>query len=177
MSFQNKLPIKLARLSFPSLFKTAVFQGESTGKYEATFLLDKTTDAKQIAHLQNAAQEFLVDKFGEGKIPKGIKLTCFADGDTKDTAGYENQIALKGSSTRRIMVLNNDKTPLAEEDNVIYAGCYVNAFIGFWYSDHPKGGKQLLCNILGVQFAKAGASFGDGVIDVTDDFDEIEDEF
>ena len=35
------------RLSFPSLWQHESFGGESTGKYAATFILDKTAHAKQ----------------------------------------------------------------------------------------------------------------------------------
>ena len=45
----SKIKIPSARLSFPSLFNMASFGGESTGKYEATFILDKKEHAKVIA--------------------------------------------------------------------------------------------------------------------------------
>ena len=37
-----------ARLSFPSLFNMATFGGESTGKYEATFIVDNKEHAATI---------------------------------------------------------------------------------------------------------------------------------
>ena len=171
----KRIVIKNVRLSFPSLFKKAVYEGQET-KFEATFLMDKKADAKQIAMIEAEAEKFLIGVFGEGKVPKALKRTYMTDGDTKDYDGYENMMAIKASSTKRITVLNKDKTPLAEEDNVIYAGCYVNASIGFWYSDHAKGGKQLLANVFGVQFVKDGEGFGAGKIDASDDFDDIDDE-
>jgi hypothetical protein len=169
-----KIKITNARLSFPSLFKKAVFDGVAT-KFEATFLLDKDEDKKQIKMIEDAAEAFLLEKFGAGKIPKGLKRTFMIDGDTKEYDGYENKIAFKGSSSKRITVINRDKTPIAEEDEIVYAGCYVNAIIDFWYSDHPKGGKQLLCNVLGVQFVADGEPFGAGGVDIDEDFDDIDD--
>lgn len=165
--------LKNVRLSFPSLFKKAEFDGVAT-KFEATLLLDKDEDSDQIAKINAAIEAFLDEKFGKGKAPKSIKRTVFVDGDTKDYDGYANQMAFKGSSNKRPTVIDRDKTPLAEDDGKPYAGCYVNAVVSLWYSDHPKGGKQVLGNLAGVQFVKDGESFGDGPADCTDDFDALE---
>ena len=168
-----KLKLQNVRLSFPSLFNKAVFNGNVT-KYEGTFLMPK--GSPQHKQTQDAIDAFIAEKF-QGKAPKGLKITCFTDGDEKDYDGYEGQMALKGGSTKRVLIIDKDKTPLVEEDGRLYAGCYVNAIVEFWYSDHPLGGKQILGNLLGVQFAKDGDSFGDNTGASIDDFDEIDDEF
>ena len=49
----SKVKIQAARLSFPSLFNTAKFGGEDTGKYEATFVLDKVEHADTIASIHD----------------------------------------------------------------------------------------------------------------------------
>lgn len=168
-----KLKLQNVRLSFPSLFNKAVFNGNVT-KYEGTFLMPK--GSPQHKQTQDAIDAFIAEKF-QGKAPKGLKITCFTDGDEKDYDGYEGQMALKGGSTKRVLLIDKDKTPLVEEDGRLYAGCYVNAIVEFWYSDHPLGGKQIIGNLLGVQFAKDGDSFGDNTGASIDDFDEIDDEF
>jgi hypothetical protein len=168
-----KLKLQNVRLSFPSLFNKAVFNGNVT-KYEGTFLMPK--GSPQHKQTQDAIDAFIAEKF-QGKAPKGLKITCFTDGDEKDYDGYEGQMALKGGSTKRVLLIDKDKTPLVEEDGRLYAGCYVNAIVEFWYSDHPLGGKQILGNLLGVQFAKDGDSFGDNTGASIDDFDELDDEF
>ena len=87
-------------------------------------------------------------------------------------------MALKGSSNKRIPVFDKDRSPITEEDQKIYAGCYVNAIFDFWYSSHPKGGKQILANLLGVQFKRDGEAFSDAKVAGADDFDdESEDDF
>jgi len=169
----TKLKLQNVRLSFPAIFKKAVFNGVET-KYEATFLMPK--GSAQHKQTQEAIDAFIAEKF-QGKTPKGLKITAFTDGDEKDYDGYEGMMALKGGSTKRLLVIDKDKTPLTEEDGKIYAGCYVNAILEFWYSDHPLGGKQILGNLLGVQFAKDGESFGDSTGASLDDFDELDDEF
>lgn len=156
-----KIYLKTVRLSFPSLFKKSVFQGVESKKYEATFLINKDTQADQIKAVEKEIKDFILQTFGEGKAPKALKITCFQDGDTKDYDGYENHMALKASTSRRPLVIDKDKSPIVEEDNVVYAGCYVNSIISLWFSDHPTGGKQILANLEGVQFVKDGASFGD----------------
>lgn len=167
--------MKLAnvRLSFPSLFKKAVFEGVET-KYEATFLLDKQEHAKEIAQIEKTIDEFAKETF-KGSVPKSLKITCFVDGDTKDYDGYENKMAFKAASTKRVPVIDRDRTPLTEDDDKVYAGCYVNAIVSLWYSDHPKGGKQILGNLLGVQFYRDGEAFGAKMASV-DDFEDLGDD-
>ena len=171
----SKLQLKNVRLSFPSLFQKAEFDGVAT-KFEATFLVDKTSQADIVKQVNTAIDNFLATKFPKG-APKSIKRTVFTDGDTKDYDGYENQMAFKGSNKKRPTVINRDRTPIAEEDGVLYAGCYVNAIVDLWYSDHPKGGKQVLGNIMGVQFVRDGDAFGADTTSDADDFDSLEDEF
>ena len=166
--------LKNVRLSFPSLFKKAVYEGEEK-KYEATLLIPK--ESKQAKRLRAAAEEFAEETFGEGKVPKALKYTCLVDGDTKDYDGYEGMLAFKGGSGKRFPVVDVDKTPLAEEDGRPEAGDYVNAVVSFWYSNHPKGGKQILGNIGAIQFVKEGEHFsGVASVDVDDVFDDISDE-
>lgn len=168
----EKLMLKNVRLSFPSLFKRAVFDGKE-GKFEATFLLSKEKDAAQIATLEKYVQSFLDEKFGAGKAPKSVKRSVITDGDTKDYDGYGGMIAVKAGTNSRPTVIDRDKSPLAADDGKPYAGCYVNAVVSLWYSDHPLGGKQVLANLHGVQFVKDGEAFGAGNTDCTDEFDDI----
>ena len=167
----NKMMLKGVRLSFPSLFKKAVFDGKE-GKFEATALLNKETQADLIAKI-----EAVIDaecKEAKIKRPAPDKV-CLRDGSHVDYQGYEGMMSLKAASNRRPTVINRDKTPLAEEDDVLYAGCFVNMVIDFWVQNNGFG-KRVNCNLLGVQFVKDGEAFGAGDVDVTDDFEEIEDD-
>ena len=166
--------LKMVRLSFPAIWNKAVFEGVET-KFEATFLINK--DDPQAEMIEKAAKDFALETFGEGKIPKSLKYRAIIDGDTKDYDGYENCIAIKGTSGKRFPVVDRDNTPLAEEDNKPEAGDYVHAVVSFWYSDHPKGGKQILANVKAIRFAKEGEKFGQGSVDVDEAFADIGDEF
>ena len=167
----SKIILKNVRLSFPSLFKKAEFNGEQT-KYEATFLISKKDQADVIAKIEKMIDAAAVDKWK--KKPNSLK-TCLVDGDSKDYDGYEGMMSIKAASNRRPTVLDRDKSPLVEEDGKPYAGCYVNASLELWVQDNSWG-KRINCNLNGVQFFKDGESFGAGDNDSSGDFDEFDDD-
>lgn len=160
--------IKNVRLSFPSLFERAVFDGQE-GKYEATVLIDKE-DKKTKKLLDKAIAEAIA----EANIKVASDKRCLKDGDDSEYDGYEGNWSLKAANSKRPTVLNRDKTPLTSDDEVLYAGCYVNIVIDLWIQNN-KFGKRVNANLYGVQFVKDGEPFGMGPIDVTDDFDDLED--
>jgi len=64
---------------------------------------------------------------------------------------------------------------LTENDNRIYAGCYVNAIVVLWAQNNNYG-KRINANLLGVQFVADGSPFGDGGTSAgVDDFDAFGD--
>jgi hypothetical protein len=165
----KRIVLKNVRLSFPSLFKKAVFDGKE-GKYEATFLLKKGDP--QIEILKKEIDRVANDYF-KGKVPKGLKI-ALDDGDNKEYDGYEGCMSLKAGSNRRVTLIDRDKTPVVEEDEKFYAGCFVNASVDFWVQDN-QWGKRVNCNLAGVQFYDHGEAFGAGAVDATDDFDDVDD--
>ena len=166
-----KIKLSNVRISFPSVFRKATFSGEET-KFEATFLMDKDAQADKIAEIEGKIDDLLKEKL------KGVKLKadkiCLKDGDDIDYAGYAGNMSIKASSSKRPMVLDRDRSPLAEEDGKIYAGCYVNAVIELWAQNNQYG-KRINANLLGVQFVKDGEPFADGVSASVDDFDVFDD--
>jgi hypothetical protein len=160
------------RLSFPSLFHKAVFDGKET-KFEATFLIDKNEQADKIKEIKAAIDAAIKEGLKGAKLPAD-KL-CMKDGDGIEYAGYAGCMSLKASSQKRPIVLNRDKTPLTEEDNKLYAGCYVNAIIELW-AQNNQFGKRINANLLGVQFFKDGEPFADGVTASASDFEAFKDE-
>jgi len=166
----KKIKITNARISFPSLFRKAVFNGDET-KFEATFLIDKKEGAAKIAEINAAIRDLLKNDLKGAKLPPD--KICLKDGDTIDYAGYSGNISIKASSTKRPLVLDRDKSPLTEEDNRIYAGCRVNAVIELWAQNNNYG-KRINANLLGVQFVKDDEPFADGVKASADDFDVVD---
>ena len=164
-----KIQLKNVRLSFPSIFHRSVFEGQE-GKYEATFLISKE-DVKT----KKILDEAIASAIAEAKVKVPADKRCLKDGDESDYDGYEGNWSLKAASSKRPTVINRDKTPLTDEDEVVYAGCYVNAIIDFWVQNN-KYGKRVNANLYGIQFSKDGESFGMGPVDVTDDFDDLDDD-
>ncbi len=164
----SKINLKNVRLSFPSIFNRSTFDGKE-GKFEATFLIDKS-DVKLKKELDLAIQNVLQ----EAKIKVAADKICLKDGDESEYDGYEGNWSLKASNSKRPIVIDRDKSPLTIDDNKPYAGCYVNAIIEFWVQNNQFG-KRVNANLYGIQFYKDGEQFGQGVVDVTDQFEDLED--
>ena len=164
---ENKIKLTNVRLSFPSIWKRSTYNGEE-GKYEASFLIPKT-DKKTIKVLEDA----IAAAIAEAKIKVSPDKICLKDGDDFEYDGYEGMMSIKGSSKRRPTVINRDKSPLTEDDGIVYAGCYVNAVIGLWVQNNTYG-KRVNCNLYGIQFYNDGEPFGAGDVDVMGDFDEVD---
>lgn len=165
-----KIKLNNVRLSFPSLFQRATFNGEQ-GKFEATFLLDKEAHSDKIKEIQavidQMQKENLKSKLKEDKL-------CLKDGDGIDYAGYAGCMSIKASNNKRPKLIDRDKSQLDEDDGKLYAGCYVNAVIELWAQNNAFG-KRVNANLLGVQFFKDGEPFSGGEVASDDDFDEYDD--
>ena len=177
MSSQNylKLPnIKLnnVRLSYPSIFQVKVWEEGKDGKYEATFILNKDTHKVEIDQINEQIDQYLKEhKVDRNKVK--VDNICLKDGDMSNTAEYQNSYTIKGTSTRRFPIVNKDgKTPIASDDNIIYGGCYVSAYIDLWVYSKPNTG--IACNLLALQFVNDGESFGAGSFDISGKFDAVE---
>jgi len=158
------------RISFPSLFKKSSFDGKE-GKYEATILFPKS-DTKTYDAIMASIEACKKDN----KIKVGADKLYIKDGDDIEYDGYAGCWAVKASNNQRPKVYNRDKTPLVAEDEVIYAGCFVNAIIEPWGQNNNYG-KRVNANLLGIQFVKDGEPFGDGgKVASEDDFDDIEED-
>lgn len=172
MAAAQKIKLQSARLSFPSLFTTAKFGGEDTGKYEATFILDKKDHADVIENIKAEIARLTKDEFKGTKLPAD-KL-CLKDGDEQGRKEFEGKYILKASSKNRPLVINRNKSPLTVEDNVIYAGCYVNGIVSLW-AQNNQWGKRINGSLDGVQFMRDGEPFGDGGVNA-DEFDAFDDD-
>ena len=166
----SKIILKNVRISFPSLFKKATFNGEETG-FEGTFLINKEDQADQVEIINAAIKDLIKTNL------KGAKLQpdkiCLRDGDLVDYDGYAEHFSIKASSKKRPLVIDRDKSPLVEEDGRPYSGCYVNASIELWGQDNSWG-KRINATLLAVQFFKDGEPFGDGSTGSVNDFDAFD---
>lgn len=166
-----KIKVQNARLSFPSLFQHAVFGGDSTGKFEATFVLNKKEHADVIEQIKAGMLQIQKDVI---KSKVGADKLCLKDGDESARDEFAGCYTIKASTKKRPLVIDRDRTPLTEEDNKVYAGCYVNAIFTLWGQSNSYG-KRVNAQLDGVQFARDGEPFGDGGVSV-DEFDAFGDD-
>jgi hypothetical protein len=166
----SKIKIQGARLSFPSLFRKATFEGQET-KYEATLMLHKEDHADVIKEIKAEIAKGIKENMKGAKV--AADKICLKDGDESGRDEYAGHYTLKAANNKRPKVIDRDKTPLTEEDNKIYSGCYVNAVVDFWYQSNAYG-KRVNANLLGVQFYKDGDTFESGSTADDDDFDDFE---
>lgn len=157
--------IKMAnvRLSYPSLFKTEKFGDQDTGKYAATFILDKKEHAETIKQIQLGINQLLKDNLKIKSLqPDRI---CLRDGDDTEKEENKGKWTIKASTKRKPLVIDRDKAPVSEEDNLFYAGCYVNAIITLWPQDN-KYGKRVNASLEGIQYYGPGEPLGSSGLDV-----------
>lgn len=170
-----KIKLKNVRLSFPSFFQTEKFGEEDTGKYAATFILDKEDNAAEIKEIQGEIDRLMKEEL-KGKLP--ADKVALKDGDEMARPEYEGKMTIKASTKKRPLVVDRDKTPLADGDDKPYAGCYVNGIISLW-AQNNKYGKRVNASLEGVQFSDHGEPFTTGgvAVDEFDDFDDEDDAF
>lgn len=170
------ISLKNVRLSFPSLWREKKFaETDAKGSYSATFILDKTVNAKEIATIKKTIDTLIRENL-KGKNPGPSKI-CLRDGAEKpDTDGYgETVMFISARTDKRPPVIDRDMSPLVEDDGRPVAGDYVYATIELWAQDNQYG-KRINAKLRGVQFYKEGRPFGEGRIDVSKEFAPIADE-
>lgn len=177
MAFYNSDALKInnARISYPSLWQHGNYQGKSTGKYQAKILVPKS-DKGTINKIEGIIKEGLK----EAKIsrPQG-DMCCITDGDESGKPDYEGYYVISTNSKKRPQVIDRNRQALLEEDEVIFPGCTINAIISLYMGKNKYGKNQIGANILGVQFVGGDPvedAFGQGSVDVSDQFDDLDEE-
>lgn len=160
------------RLSFPHLWKPHAMEEGQEPKFSATFLLDNGEHGPLLDQIDALIDRLALDEF---KKKVGFKR-CLRDGNEKsELEGYGDGTSfITASNKARPGVVNRVLTPIAEEDNIVYAGCYVNATIRLWVQNN-NWGKRVNAQLRAVQFVKDGASFGAGPVDATQEFKALDD--
>ena len=179
----NPMKIKLhnVRLSFPKLFKAEAFSSDepdkkSEPKFGAAFLLNKKTNAAEIAAMKKGIADLLAAEVQDPKARAAYK-PCLRDGSEKpDIDGYGDEVMFFNAvSEKRPVVVDRTVTPIAESDDKIYAGCYVNASIVLWVQNN-KYGKRVNAQLRAVQFVKDGEAFGEAPVNAEEEFDSLPEE-
>lgn len=170
-----KIKLNNVRLSFPALFKAEAFKPGDDPRFKATFLIPEGSAlAKEVEKAAIAALEEKFPKKGATIYKQifGNNNKCnISDGNLAEYDGYAGMIAVSAKSKTRPLVIDTDKTPLAEDDGKPYAGCYVNAIIEFFGYDNS--GKGVSATLKGVQFVRDGDAFSGSAPASEDDFDDL----
>jgi hypothetical protein len=171
-----KVKLNNVRLAFPKIWHAEQVNGEGEPAFSAAFLFDPKHPCTK--ELDAAIEQVAKDKWG-AKATEVLKQmraqdrTCKHDGDLKaELDGYPGNFFVNARNKVRPGVFDRDRSPLAEEDGRIYAGCYVNASIDLWAQDN-KFGKRINASLGGVQFVKDGEAFAGGGSAGSDEFDDL----
>jgi hypothetical protein len=162
----ERLILKDVRISYPYLFKKAVYMGV-VGKYEAGFIIPKSDIA------QKAKIDSMIKACMSKNGIKTIKESCISDGDVSDKPELENCWILKAKSTNKPTVFDKNRVQCSEDKNPIYGGCRVDVSVDFY---PQKDGKAIRANLHAVRFRRDDEPFGSAPIsssELVNDFEDI----
>lgn len=182
-----EMMLKNVRLSFPSLWSPQTGPNPNdAGKpaYTAQFLIE---DSAEVANVRRVIGLIAKEAWGDNaqtmlKTLAEQNRIALKNGDSKTDSngnvldGYAGNWFLSARSYTRPTVVDRDRSPLTEGDGKPYSGCYVNAKVRLWVQSGGQYGRRINCQLMGVQFAKDGESFGGGRVASPDEFDTL-DEF
>ena len=152
----TRVTLSGVRLSYPHLFQARAIQAGDDPKFGAAFLIPKTHPS--VSDILAAIEAEKGAKWG-ASAPPAVKSTLY-DGDTDpkhntDSNNHGHYILNASSSQDQPPTLVDTNLQKVINPTTFYAGCYVNADIGFYSYD--KGvSKGIAAGLNGVQFAADG---------------------
>ncbi|WP_419618367.1 ssDNA-binding protein [Thiolapillus sp.] len=174
----SKIVLKNVRLSYPELFTPGSFEGVSTGKYSATFMIPKTDEYKDLISKIGTTIKSLIAENGGVRIASD--RICFRDGDQSGKEDYEEHWTLRASTKKgrppQLLKPSLDlNDPITEADGLLLAGCYVSASLRIWYQQNY--GRRINAELLAIAYVGPGEPLG-GMTnynpnDALDDFSDI----
>lgn len=177
MSASKKVIVKRVVLAYPSLFTPSLFEGDGddkTPQFQTIGIMPSGHPG--IGLLQAAIKEVATEEYGDSK---GVKHFLRKNAEKSDQPGFdadEEGYFFNAKNKRRVPVVDRDgRTPIAESDDKVYAGCVANLVVQVWAQ--RKGhryGKRVNCGLMGVQYVEAGERIGGGGIADEDDFEQLD---
>lgn len=177
--------VKEVRASYPHIFKPYVGDDGGDGKYGIVGLMPKTKDyfpAKDL--IRDLIKQTIIEN-KQKDLPAANKF--LRDGNLKAREEYDGMYTINASEVRRPAARDNRRDPKTgkaailkpgEDEDRIYAGCWVNILIRPWWQNN-KFGKKVNAGLVAVQFVRDDESFGQGRIsedDVSETFDDFTDD-
>lgn len=170
---EKKKPLRTptARLSYPNLFRPRAVEEGKEKMYSCALIFDEDAQkTPEFAVLKAAAKQAAKDKWGD-KIPSTLR-SPFRDGADKDQDGYgSGKVFINISSKQKPGVVDGRKDPI-EDENEVYAGCYVKASVRAYAYD-TKGNKGVSFGLQNIQKVKDGEPLGNRTR-AEDDFDAVD---
>ena len=181
----GKVILQNVRLSFPVLWtpKRMASDPSSKPRYSANFLIERGSPNAQACMAAIKAVALAAFKEQADAMVEAMKardMLALHDGNTKPKYdGYAGMLFVSSAApeNQRPLVLNRNKSPLTEQDGVIYSGCYVDAGIEFW-AQKPQPGRaaRINCSLSLVRFRGDGEAFGGGSRVTADELPDLDDE-
>lgn len=159
----SKIILRNVRIAYPELFTPGSYEGVSTGKYGATFLIQKTAEHKPFIDKIGATIKRLLKEHGALNDDGSPKLSsdriCLRDGDESGKAAFAGCWTLRAATSKGvkpIVVMRRGQTleAISEEDGLITSGCYVSASVRLWYQSNY--GRRLNAGLLSVLYMGPG---------------------
>jgi len=181
-----KLRLDNVRTSFCKIFEAEAVKKGDKPAYSCHFIFEEKDP--QVKTVRQALRKIAHAKWGKEAGDRVLKQmmrndrVCLhngndkLDGDEKIMEGYADRYYISSRSYVRPTAIHRDRSPLTEEDGIIFSGCYVNCYISLW-AQTGQYGKRINAQLQGVQFVKTGESFGGGKAADPDVFDTLADEF
>jgi len=161
---------------YPELFEPKAFK-DNPPKFSATFLIDKAED---MSGLRNAIRAAAMKKWPSNPSDFYTKLNlplrngeskAIKDGEIDKTNFYYGKIFFNAKSAWQPQIVNVYNEELKDE-NEIYGGCIVQAYIGFYAYDYMGklgvgAGLRAVCKI------EDGPPLGGGRVDTATAFNSV----
>lgn len=148
--------IVAGRISFPSLFTTAVIEGVDSGKFGLTLMIPKE-ETSSIAQIE-AAEKAAVQKYFKDALPKNFRRALI-DGDEVDNRPeYKGHWIIRPKSKAQPEVVD-ERTEYITDPHAIRSGDYVRISCQF-YGYNTKGNAGVASGLGNVQFLRRGEPLG-----------------
>jgi hypothetical protein len=177
--------LKNVRLSFPYLFEPDEQEDDNGNKkksYRVTLLLPKATHKPVAQKLARIISEMCEEEYGNPKIAADRKF--LRDGDESDVDDHHGHWTVTVRETRKPILVDRDRQPTEEDDELLYSGAWANVVIRPWAQNGKsmkkknKYGKRINAGFDIVQFVDHDDNLaGNARPDVDEVLDELDDDF
>jgi hypothetical protein len=184
------------RLSFPHLVEPQRKVSPETGKervsYSADFIMP--ADHPGYAQFMKRVNEMALEKWKQHAaqvmqmIGADRKLRCFGDGNQKVNSktfqpydGYQGMVFITAGRDTPPQIIQADGSPIDPQNTMayqaltrkMYGGCRVNVALKPWLQEN-KHGRGVRCDLVAIQFAGDDQPFGEGAVDVSGMFGQVQ---